>query len=44
MSHEIIANRTVLIFNLDDIIYEKNTETIKSDIEARNPWYKVTDV
>ena len=44
MPRVIIANQTVVLFNLDDIIYEKNTETTKSDIEARNPWCKVTDV
>lgn len=43
MPPELRSQRTVVCFQLDDLIYENEEQNIKEEIEVRQPWAKVRE-
>lgn len=37
---ELKAKKSILLFKVDDYVYEKRVEDIKSELEEKNPWAK----
>jgi hypothetical protein len=44
MPPQIIASRTLLLYNLDEMILAHDPEVIKNELESKNPWCRVAEV